>query len=54
MNNRAHDNAKTLLKVAEPIEPKCAERVRAAIKALTRGDVLDQNALLIGDIAALP
>jgi hypothetical protein len=53
LNNRAHDNAATLLKIAESIGPICAARVRAGIKALTRGEVLDQNALLLGDIASI-
>ena len=52
-NNRSADNATTLLMIAETIGPNCAKRSRAAIRALTRGDVVDQNGMLLGDLASL-
>jgi len=52
-NNRARDNSTTLLQIADAIGPVAAQRSREAIKALTRNDVLDSNALLLGDIASI-
>jgi hypothetical protein len=52
-NNRSRDNSTTLLQIADVIGPECAKRSREAIKAMTRGDVLDANETLLGDIATI-
>jgi hypothetical protein len=52
-NNRSADNAATLLMIAETLGANCAKQARAAIKALTRGDIIDANGMLLGDIATM-
>jgi hypothetical protein len=52
-NNRSRDNSTTLLQIADVIGPECTKRSRDAIKAMTRGDVLDANETLLSDIATI-
>jgi hypothetical protein len=51
--NRARDNSATLLQIADVVGPVCAKRSRDAIKVMTRGDALDANEALLGDIATI-
>ncbi len=52
-NNRARDNSLMLLQIADVIGQECGARAREAIKAMTSGDHMDANEMLLGDIAAI-